>query len=293
MVTKRTLGGTIFDIANVIFMTLLVMITAYPVIYVIIASVSNPILVYQGSQILLWPRGFSLQTYKLVFDYPALWLGYGNTLFYVVVGTAISLILTIMGAYGLSRPYLPGHTLLTFIIAFTMYFSGGMIPSFLLVNNLHMYDTRLAMLIPGAISTFNMIIMISYFRGIPESLEESAKIDGASEYRILVQIFIPLCVPVIAVIGLYYAVAKWNGYFQAVLYLRSRQYLPLQLVLREILIQNDQSMLSGDGAYAGMEAYAQNVKYASIVVSTLPILLVYPFIQKYFVKGIMIGAIKG
>ena len=168
-----------------------------------------------------------------------------------------------------------------------------MIPSFLLVNKIGMYDTYWAMIIPGAISTFNLIIMISYFRGIPESLEESAKIDGANEYRILVQIFVPLCVPVIAVIALYYAVAKWNGYFQAVMYLRSRRLYPLQLILREILIQNDQTMLSGDGAYAGMEAYALNVKYASIVVSTVPILCVYPFLQRYFVKGIMIGAIKG
>lgn len=293
MVTKKTLGGRMFDVANAAILFALVLVTAYPVIYVIIASISNPILVYQGSKLLLWPRGFSLETYRLVMDYPALWMGYGNTLIYVAVGTAISLFLTILGAYGLSRPYLPGRVVLTFFIAFTMYFSGGMIPSFILVNKLGLYDTPWAMLIPGAVSTFNLIIMISYFKGIPESLEESAKIDGASEYRILAQIFIPLCVPVIAVIALYYAVAKWNSYFQAVIYLRNRKYYPLQLILREILIQNDQTMLSGDGAYAGMEAYAQNVKYASIVVSTVPILLVYPFIQKYFVKGIMIGAIKG
>lgn len=293
MVTKRTLGGRLFDICNAIVLFLLVIVTAYPVLYVIIASVSNPILVYQGSKLLIWPRGFSLQTYGLVFTYPALWMSYGNTIIYVCAGTAISLFLTVLGAYGLSRPYLPGRIPLTFFIAFTMYFSGGMIPSFLLVNMLGLYDTPWAMLIPGAISTFNLIIMISYFKGIPESLEESAKIDGASEYRVLIQIFVPLCVPVISVIALYYAVAKWNSYFQAVIYLRNRMYYPLQLILREILIQNDQTMLSGDGAYAGMEAYAQNVKYASIVVSTVPILMVYPFIQKYFVKGIMIGAIKG
>lgn len=293
MVTKRTFSGQLFDVCNTVLLFLLVVVTAYPVLYVIIASVSDPVLVYQGSKLLLWPRGFSMETYKMVMDYPALWMGYKNTLIYVSIGTVISLFLTILGAYGLSRPHLPGKVGLTFFIAFTMYFSGGMIPSFLLVNKLGLYDTPWAMLIPGAMSTFNLIIMISYFKGIPESLEESAKIDGASEYRIMVQIFIPLCVPVIAVIALYYAVAKWNSYFQAVIYLRNRNYYPLQLILREILIQNDQTMMSGDGAYAGMEAYAQNVKYASIVVSTVPILLVYPFIQKYFVKGMMIGAIKG
>ena len=293
MVTKRTLGGRTFDIINTLALLLLVVLTAYPVLYVIIASVSDPIQVYKGSKLLLWPRGFSLQTYRIVFDYPSLWMGYRNTIIYVGLGTLISLFFTILGAYGLSRPYLPGRVALTFFIAFTMYFSGGVIPTFLLVHGLGMYDSPLAMMIPSAVSTFNLIIMISYFRGIPESLEESAKIDGASEYRILAQIFVPLCVPVIAVIALYYAVAKWNSYFQAVIYLRSRKYYPLQLILREILIQNDQTMLAGDGAYAGMEAYAQNVKYASIVVSTVPILMIYPFIQKYFVKGIMIGAIKG
>lgn len=290
---KRSLASVVFDTFNVVFLFILMLLTAYPVYYVVIASVSNPILVYQGSKLLIWPRAFSMETYRLVMDYPALWMGYANTLLYVAAGVMLSLALTICGAYGLSRPNLPGKKILTFLIAFTMYFSGGMIPSFLLVHSIGLYDTRWAMIIPGAMSTFNLIIMLTYFRGIPESLEESAKIDGASEYRIMVQIFIPLCVPVIAVIALYYAVAKWNSYFQAVLYLRSRKYYPLQLILREILIQNDQTMLSGEGAYAGMEAYAQNVKYASIVVSTIPILMVYPFIQKYFVKGIMIGAIKG
>ena len=212
---------------------------------------------------------------------------------YVVVGTAISLALTVCGAYGLSRQYLPGRIAITFFIIFTMYFTGGMIPSFLVIRSIKLYDTVWAMMIPGAVSTFNLIIMLTYFRNIPESLEEAAKIDGASEYRVLLQIYLPLCTPVLAVIALYYAVAKWNAYFHALIYLRSRKLFPLQLILREILIQNDQTMISGAGAYDGLEAFAQNVKYASIVVATVPILTVYPLLQKYFVKGVMIGAVKG
>lgn len=265
----------------------------YPIYYVIVASVSNPIAVYRGSKILLWPREFSMQTYKIVFDYPAIWTGYRNTLLYTFLGTAISLFLTVCGAYGLSRMYLPGRIPITFFIIFTMYFTGGMIPSFLVVRALRLYDKIWAMMLPGAVSTFNLIIMLTYFKNIPESLEEAAKIDGASEYRILFQIFLPLCAPVLAVIALYYAVAKWNTYFQALIYLRSRDLFPLQIILREILIQNDQTAISGSGAYDGLEAFAQNVKYASIVVATVPILLVYPFLQKYFVKGVMIGAVKG
>lgn len=293
MVNKQTTSGMIFDTLNRVFLTLLMLVCIYPVYYVVVASVSNPILVYRGSKILLWPREFSLATYKLVFEYPAIWTGYANTLVYVIAGTALSLALTVCGAYGLSRSYLPGRIALTFIIVFTMYFTGGMIPSFMVVRAIKMYDTRWALLIPGAVSTFNLIIMLTYFKNIPESLEEAAKIDGASEYRILFQIFLPLAAPVLAVIALYYAVAKWNTYFQALIYLRSRTLFPLQLILREILIQNDQTMVSGAGAYDGLEAFAQNVKYASIVVATVPILCVYPFLQKYFVKGVMIGAVKG
>ncbi|MDR0396593.1 MAG: carbohydrate ABC transporter permease [Oscillospiraceae bacterium] len=293
MIGKRSTGSAVFDAANYAILTALVIVCVYPVYYVVAASVSNPVALYRGSKFLLWPREFSLATYKLVFQYPAIWTGYANTLLYVGAGVAISLALTVCGAFGLSRSYLIGRVAITMFIVFTMYFSGGMIPSFLLIRSLGMYDSRWAMLLPGAVSTFNLIIMLTYFRGIPESLEEAAKIDGASEYRILCTVYLPLCAPVLAVIALYYAVAKWNSYFQALIYLRSRTSYPLQLILREILIQNDQSMVSGGGAYDGLEAYAQNVKYASIVVATVPILTMYPFLQKYFVKGIMIGAVKG
>jgi len=293
MIYKRTLAGTIFDVANFIILLLLMTICIYPVYYVVVASVSNPIAVFGGNKILLWPREFSLETYRIVFEYPAIWFSYRNTLLYTFLGTLISLCLSVCGAYGLSRPYLPGRVLITFFVIFTMYFQGGMIPSFLVVRGLGLYDTVWAMMLPGAVSTFNLIIMYTYFKTIPESLEDAAKIDGASEYRILFQIFVPLCTPVLAVIALYYAVAKWNAFFQALIYLRSRTLFPLQIILREILIQNSQTMLSGSGSYDGYEAYAQNVKYASIVVASLPILMMYPFLQKYFVKGVMIGAIKG
>ena len=283
----------IFDALNVFFLILLTIICVYPVYYIIVASVSNPIEVYSGSKLLLWPRGISSAAYKLVLEYPAIWVGYRNTILYVVLGTLISLFVTVCGAFGMSRKSLPGRTAITFLIVFTMYFTGGMIPSFLTVRFIGLYDTIWAMLLPGAVSTFNLIITLTYFKSIPDSLEEAAKIDGASDYRILWQIFLPLCTPVIAVIALYYAVAKWNTYFQALIYLRSRSLYPLQLFLREILIQNDQTMVAGGGAYDGLEAFAQNVKYASIVVATVPVLFVYPYLQKYFVKGVMIGAIKG
>lgn len=293
MVGKRSVGEVVFDCFNYLILTLLIIVTVYPCLYVLFASFSDPIQIFKGSKLLLWPRGFTTGTYSLVFKYPILWSSYLNTIFYVVAGTVISMLLTIMGAFALSRRYLPGKMIITFFIVFTMYFSGGMIPSFLLVKNLNILDTVWAMLLPNAVNTFNLIIMLTYFRGIPETLEEAAKIDGANEYLILFRIFIPLALPVIAVITLYYAVAKWNTYFQALIYLNSRRLYPLQIVLREIIIQNDPAMLQGLGVYSDMDAHAENVKYATIVVATLPILSFYPFLQKYFVKGVMIGAIKG
>lgn len=293
MVGKRSASELLFDILNYVTLTLLIIVTIYPCLYVVFASFSDPVLIYKGSKLLFWPRGFTTGTYELVFKYPALWTSYLNTIFYVVAGTAISMLLTIMGAYGLSRRYLPGRMIFTFIIVFTMYFAGGMIPSFLLVKDLKLLDTVWAMLLPGAVNTFNLIIMLTYFKGIPETLEEAAKIDGANEYLILFRIFIPLALPVIAVIALYYAVAKWNTYFQALIYINDRKLYPLQIVLREIIIQNDPAMLQGMGVYDDMDAHAENVKYATIVVATVPILSFYPFLQKYFVKGVMVGAIKG
>lgn len=292
MVCTKTFGEKLFDVLNHIILVLLVVITLYPCWYVLVASVSDPVLVSrEGSGLLLWPKGFDLFNYARVFDNIMIWSGYRNTIFYVVVGGLLSLFLTITSAFALTRKGLPGRNTIMLLIIFTMYFSGGLIPTYLVVKHLHITDTPLAVFLPTVVSTYNQIITISYFKSIPPSLEEAAKIDGASNYRILFSIMIPLAMPIIAVVALYYMVAIWNNYFQALIYLNNRELFPLQLILREILIQEDASMLAGSGA-SDTQAYAENIKYATIVVSTVPILCVYPFLQKYFVKGVMIGAVK-
>ena len=292
MVCTKTFGEKVFDVLNHIILALLVVLTLYPCWYVLVASVSDPVLVSrEGSGLLMWPKGFDLFNYARVFDNIMIWSGYRNTLFYVLFGGALSLFLTITSAFALTRKGLPGRNTIMLLIIFTMYFSGGLIPTYLVVKHLHITDTIFAVFLPMAVSTYNLIITISYFKSIPPSLEEAAKIDGASDFKVLFAIMIPLAMPIIAVIALYYMVGIWNNYFQGLIYLNDRKLFPLQLILREILIQEDASMLAGSGA-TDTQAYAENIKYATIVVSTVPILLVYPFLQKYFVKGVMIGAVK-
>ena len=213
-------------------------------------------------------------------------------MFYVCVGTAASVFFTVMTAFALTRKGLPGKNIIMMMILFTMYFGGGMIPLYLTIKGLGLLDNPLVMIIPSLISTYNMIITMSYIRGIPDSLEEAAKIDGAGDMHILFKIIVPLAKPVIAVIALYYMVGKWNDYFTGLLYLSDKKLWPLQMVLRQILVQQDTSMSAMSQTNAA-EAYAENMRYATIVVSTVPILCAYPFIQKYFVKGVMIGAVKG
>ncbi|NHN34793.1 carbohydrate ABC transporter permease [Paenibacillus agricola] len=281
-----------FDVINSTLLLSLMVITVYPCLYVLFASVSDGVALNAGNKFLLWPRGFQLESYKRVFLNPMLWIGYRNTLVYVGLGTALNLLLTSFAAYALSRRYLPGGKTLMKLIIFTMFFSGGMIPSYLLVMNLGMINTIFAMIIPGAISTWNLIILRSAFMGLPPSLEESAKIDGANDFLILFRIVIPLSLPAMSVIFLYYAVGHWNAFFDALIYLRKREMFPIQMVLREILILNDPSMLVGVTDTVDRMQETIPLKYATIVVSSIPILLLYPFLQKYFVKGMMIGAIK-
>ena len=296
MLAKKSLGEAVFDTLNYALLAVLLVVTLYPCLYIAIASISDPVLLHAGSKILLWPRGFSINTYKIVFSNLIIWISYKNTIIYMILGTVINLTVTTSGAYVLSRAYLPGRIPVLLGIVFTMYFSGGMIPTYLLVKNLGMLDTLWAMVLPSAVNSFNLIIMITYFKTIPDSMEESAKMDGANELRILLFIMIPLAIPVIAVIALYYMVAHWNSFIPPLLYLNTREKFPLQIILREILIQNDAAasngVLQAGGSVADYEAYAENVKYATIIVATVPILLVYPFLQRFFVKGIMIGAIK-
>lgn len=291
MVYNKTLGEKIFDVINYILLAFLLVITLYPCWYVLVSSVSDPVKMASKGLVFI-PEGFSLSSYLEVINYKLLWVGYKNTLFYVVVGTASSVFFTVMTAFCLTRKGLPGKNLIMMMILFTMYFGGGMIPLYLTIKGLGLLDNPLVMIIPSLISTYNMIITMSYIRGIPDSLEEAAKIDGASDMHILFKIIVPLAKPVIAVIALYYMVGKWNDYFTGLLYLSDKKLWPLQMVLRQILVQQDTSMSVMSQTNAA-EAYAENMRYATIVVSTVPILCVYPFIQKYFVKGVMIGAVKG
>lgn len=291
---KRDGVSLAFSALNTCILTLLVIVTAYPMLYVLFASVSEPSLLMQHRGPLFMPLGFSTGAYKLVFKNPMVPTGYLNTLFYVVTTTAQCLVLTTVMAYVLSRENLYWRNSLMFMITFTMFFSGGMIPTFIVVKQLGIYNTRWAVIIPGAINTYNLIVMRTSMQAMPKGLDESAKIDGANHITILLRIVIPLSMPVIAVMTLYYGVASWNGWFQASIYLRKRELFPLQLIIREILLESDASdMMTELNSVDRNVNYTQLIKYAIVVVSSAPILCVYPFLQRFFVKGVMIGAIKG
>ena len=293
MKIRRSPGDKVFDFVNVIFMCCLMVITVYPVVYVLFASVSDPMKIMTHRGLLLAPKGFSLEAYASVLENQNILHGYKNTLFILFAGTTINVFLTSLGAYALSRKnFLPRDFLMKGIV-FTMLFSGGLIPTYLLVRDLKMIDSLWALIMTTAISTYNLIIMRTSFQQIPDSLIESAKIDGANDFFILFKIVLPLSGAVLAVMILFYGVDHWNAWFRAAIYLRTRMNYPLQLVLREILIQNStQSMMAG-GQVDQLYFVGETIKYATIIVSTLPILFIYPFMQKYFIKGVMIGAIKG
>ncbi|MNI22947.1 L-arabinose transport system permease protein AraQ [compost metagenome] len=293
MKIKRTAGERLFDGANVLLMIALIVITLYPLWHVLNASLSDSGRLMAHRGLLLFPEGFNLDSYKLVLSNPSILSGYRNTLVIVVLGTALNLLFTILGAYTLSRKSFMLRNPIMLAIVFTMFFNGGIIPTYLLINNtLHMGNSLLALIVPGLVSSYNLIIMRTAFQEISESLLESARIDGAGEVRILWRIVVPLSMPVIAVMILFYGVAHWNSWFGAILYIRDRSLYPLQLVLREILIQNSTDSMTTSAAMGDKEAIGESVKYATVMVATLPILLIYPFLQKYFVKGVMIGAIK-
>lgn len=292
MKVKRGLGENIFNVFNIMFLSFLTMITIYPLWHVLMASISEGTKVMTHIGAIFYPLGFSLGAYKLVLHNPMVLRGYLNTGFVVIVGICLNILMTSLGAYFLSRKDVFWKNYIMMAIVFTMFFSGGLIPFYFTVKGLHLDNTLWALIIPGMISSFNLIIMRTAFQGIPDSLEESAKIDGASHLTILFKIIIPLAGPTIAVMVLWYGVGHWNAWFNAMIFLRKRELFPLQLILREILIQNSNTEVqfgSGDNA----ASIAETIKYAVIIVGTLPILCVYPFLQKYFVKGVMIGAVKG
>ena len=289
---RQSTGEKVFNAFNVLLLTGLMLITLYPFLYVVFASVSDAGLLIRHRGLLLKPAGFDLQAYRMVFRNPILFSSYMNTLIYVVSGTSLSVFLTICGAYSLSRKNVLFRMPITFFFVFTMWFSGGMIPLFLLVRNLGLLNNRLALILPGAVSTYNLIITITYFKSIPDSLEESARIDGATNMTILLRIILPLSTAIVAIMVLFYAVAHWNSWFNAMIYLRTRTKYPLQLVLREVLIVNMTDAMSAGESSSERQALGEVIKYALIIVATVPILLIYPFLQKYFVKGVMVGAIK-
>jgi putative aldouronate transport system permease protein len=290
---KESIGERIFNYINIIIMLFIVVVTLYPMLHIAFASISNPndLMAHQG--LLLKPVGFSIGSYKAVFRNPMIASGYLNTLFVLIMGLVFNIILTSMGAYFLSRKNIMLKNGIMFIVVFTMFFSGGLIPFYFAVRDLHIDNTLWALILPSAISTFNLIILRTAFLSIPDGLEESAKLDGAGHFTILFKIVLPLSLPTIAVLVLYYGVAHWNAWFNAMIFLRKREMWPLQLILREILISNDTNSMSQGAATGDQEMISQTIKYAVIMVATLPVLALYPFLQKYFVKGALIGAIKG
>lgn len=290
---SRSWGERIFDVSNSLLLILLSLVTLYPFLYVLVASLSDPTWIVQVRGLLWYPQGLNFEAYRMVFNNPAIMTGYLNTILYVIFGTSLNILMTSLGAYALSRQDVMWKNPVMFMIVFTMFFSGGLIPTYLLINDLGMVDTRWALIIPTAMSAYNLIIMRTAFQGVPVSLEESAKLDGANDFTILFRIILPLSMPVVAVMVLFYGVAHWNAWFSALIYLRTRDLYPLQLILREILITNStESMMTGVGGNDKMPI-GETIKYATIIVATAPILFLYPFLQKYFVKGVMIGAIKG
>jgi putative aldouronate transport system permease protein len=288
---RMTWGDRVFLVFDYALIACILVITLYPFVYVVSASISDPLILKRG-EIWLWPRGIQFMAYQRVFRDSTIWTSYYNTIWYVTVGTAINVLLTTLTAFPLSRRSFSGRNTVMMFIAFTMFFSGGMVPTYLLVKSLGLMNSRLAVVLPVAISTWNTIIMRTFFEGIPVELEEAAKIDGQNELGILMRIFIPLSKPVLAVMVLFYAVGHWNSWFNAMLYLNDTGKYPLQMILRKILIQFDQNSMM-TGVLRDRDMVGQNIRYATIVISTVPILCVYPFLQKYFVKGAMIGAIKG
>ncbi len=284
---------TFYAIVNAI-VGVFMLIVLIPLVNIVASSFSSPGAVSSG-KVLFWPVEFSLDGYKTVFQNKMIGTAYFNTFFYTVVGTMINLAMTMMAAYALARKNLPYKGFFMFLFTFTMLFSGGTIPNYMLIVNLKLYDTRWAMLLPGAISVYNMIIARTFIQNIPNELYEAASIDGCSDARYFFTMVIPLSVTLLSVLTLYYAVAHWNSYFDAFLYLTNRKLYPLQIVLREILIANsiNANEVVDDLTMSAKQGMADLLKFSLIIVSSLPVLVLYPFVKKYFLKGVMIGALKG
>ena len=287
---NKSYGDKLFITIVYVLMGLISLVCLYPMWHVIMASFSDPIELMRHTGVILKPLGYSVEGYRVVLQNPNIPRSYMNTIFYVVLGTSVNMILTTFGAYALSRKGYMGKRILTLLIVFTMYFNAGLVPNFLLVKNMGMYNTVWALVLPGAVSTWNLIVMKTAFQSVPVSLEESARLDGANDFVILFRIFLPLSKATVAGMFLFFWVTHWSAWFNAMIYLSDRAKFPLQLIMREILIANStggNSMTDTDAMFL-----EEVVKYATIVVSTVPILFIYPFAQKYFMSGVMMGSVK-
>ncbi len=296
-IKKMSRDDLIYEIITKMFLVVVMIVIIYPVYFVLVASFSDPIYVNSG-EMLFWPKGFTLLGYQRVFKDSRIWIGYRNTIMYTVLGTILGVAATMLAAYSLSRKDLPGRKIIMFLFIFTMYFSGGMIPYYLVVKGLGLVNSRTLMILSGAVSVYNIIIARSFLEAnIPEELKDAANIDGCGNARFFAQIVVPLSKAVIAVIALYLAVSYWNSYFNAMIFLTDTDKYPLQLYLRQILLTVSESASMDSSldpqALIQLQQMGQVIKYGVIVVATVPIICVYPFIQKYFVKGVMIGSVKG
>jgi len=297
---KDTRADKIFLIFVYVFLAISLLIVLYPLIYIISASISNPHLVNSGEMWLL-PKGITFEGYRTLLGNSSIWRGYLNTIYYTVLGTSINLLVTLPCAYALSREDFYGRRAFTNFMLVTMFLSGGLIPSYLLIRSLGMLNTVWALVIPGAVSVYNVVVTRTFFQStIPREMEEAAIVDGCSDFRLFMQIVLPLSTPIIAVMALFYGVGHWNSFFSALIYLSDRSMYPLQMILREILILQDMSSNTVNNVTSEManmlyskQHLAQVIKYGVMIVSSLPVIIVYPFLQKYFVKGMMVGSIKG
>ncbi|MDN4865681.1 carbohydrate ABC transporter permease [Priestia megaterium] len=293
--TRVSKEDRIFDIFNILLIVIISLLVIYPLYFIVIASISDPNLIYSG-KVWFFPKEITFEGYERIFRDSKIWIGYKNSIIYTVIGTIVNVALTLMAAYALSRKDLYGRNALMFVLMFTMFFSGGLIPTYLVVKDLGLLNTMWAMILPKAVAVWNVIVAKSFFENtIPNELLEAAKIEGCSNTKFFMKIVLPLSKPIVAVMVLFYAVGNWNSYFDALIYLNNENLYPLQLILRNILIQNEAAtqMVRDVGSLAAQQRISELIKYGVIIIASVPLLVVYPFVQKYFVKGVMIGGVKG
>lgn len=285
-------GEKIFKIINNILLGIMALVALYPFVYVLSASISMPHNVTTG-KVLLFPIGLTFAAYKEVLGNPDIWMAYGNTIFYTIAGTMLNMFFTICGGYALSKKRLRGRKIFTIFVTLTLWFDAGMIPFYLTLRDLGLLNTRIGILIAFACNAFKVILLRTNFEAIPEELEESAKVDGATDLQILTRIYLPLVKPALATVGLFYAIEKWNGYFWSMIILTDKKKIPLQVLLKKMIVENDLQSEYAAALDFTSTISAETITYATIIVSIIPIIIVYPYIQKYFVKGMMVGAVKG